>query len=111
MDRWNVVATLNYLDEEAELEIVKAKCEGDEQIFKDMINLANLTRNAFMGGDISTVMSPRTVLTWAENWQIFGDLEQSFKLTFLNKCDQAEKEVITEFYQRCFGDENVEKLA
>lgn len=110
MDRWNIVATLNYLDEAAEFDIIKGKVDADEATIKDMINLANLTRNAFMKGDISTVMSPRTVLTWAENWQIFDDLEQSFKLTFLNKCDEGEKEIITEFYQRCFGDEKVAKI-
>lgn len=110
MDRWNIVSILNYLDEAAELEIVKAKTNGDTETLKAMINLANMTRQAFINGDISTVMSPRTVITWAENWKIFEDLEQSFKLTFLNKCDNGEKEIISEFYQRCFGDDKVKKL-
>lgn len=114
IDRWNIVATLNYLTEAEEFEIVAAKFpklnKAEKDTIKDMISLANLSRTAFMNGDISTVMSPRTVISWAENWKIFEDLEQAFKLTFLNKCDDAEKPLITEYYQRCFGDDNVKKL-
>ena len=107
MDRWNIVTQLNYLEEAAEAEIVQGKfpkLKGKEkELIRTMINLANLTRQGFMKGDISTVMSPRTVITWAENWQIFNDVLQSFKLTFLNKCDEAERPIIMEYYQRCFG--------
>jgi cobaltochelatase CobS len=116
LDRWNIVAQLNYLSEEAEAEIVmsklpKLKAKEKDQI-KAMINMANLTRQGFIKGDISTVMSPRTVISWAENQQIFGDMLHSFKLTFLNKCDDAEKPIIMEYYQRCFGNEgNVAKLS
>ncbi len=107
MDRWSIVTTLNYLPAAEEEEIVLAKVpafatpEGKEQI-RAMVALAGLTRQAFMNGDISTVMSPRTVMTWAENSQIFGDLETAFQLSFLNKCDETERPVIAEFYQRCF---------
>ncbi len=114
MDRWSVVATLNYLPEEEETEIVLAKVpafankkkhpQGREQI-RNMVALANLTRQSFMQGDISTVMSPRTVITWAENWEIFGDAATSFRLSFLNKCDEAERTAIAEFYQRCMNEE------
>ena len=115
LDRWNIVAQLNYLSEEAESEIVmakfpKLKAKEKDQI-KAMINMANLTRQGFIKGDISTVMSPRTVISWAENQQIFADMLGSFKLTFLNKCDDAEKPIIMEYYQRCFGNEgNIAKL-
>lgn len=108
MDRWNIVATLNYLPREAESEIVLAKVpeydtrEGREKVAA-MVELATLTRAGFINGDISTVMSPRTVLTWAENAQIFGDLGVAFRLTFLNKCDETERPVVAEYYQRCFG--------
>ncbi len=115
LDRWNIVAQLNYLSEDAEAEIVfaklpKLKGKEKEQI-KAMINMANLTRQGFMKGDVSTVMSPRTVISWAENQQIFGDVLHSFKLTFLNKCDDAEKPIFLEYYQRCFGESNVAKLS
>ena len=110
MDRWNIVATLNYLPEEEEAAIVIAKVPSfaapkkKEQV-KAMVALANLTRQSFMQGDISTVMSPRTVITWAENADIFGDLATSFRLSFLHKCDEAERPAIAEFYQRCMNEE------
>jgi len=110
IDRWNIVVQLNYLSEAAEAEIIFGKFPKlkakDKDVIKTMINLANLSRSGFMKGDISTVMSPRTVITWAENWQIFGDILQSFKLTFLNKCDEAERPILMEYYQRCFGSEH-----
>jgi len=108
MDRWNIVATLNYLEHDAECGIVLAKlpgwdnAEGRETVGR-MVSLADLSRQGFMNGDISTVMSPRTVITWAENAKIFGDLAFAFRLTFLNKCDEIERPVIAEYYQRCFG--------
>lgn len=110
MDRWNIVATLNYLPETEEIAIVQAKVPsfkggGGREKIAAMVALANLTRQSFMNGDIATVMSPRTVMTWAENIQIFGSVETAFRLSFLNKCDEAEKPVIAEFYQRCFGEE------
>jgi len=114
MDRWNIVTTLNYLDEKAEEEIVFAKfpklSAAEKKTISQMIKLADLSRQSFMSGDISTVMSPRTVITWAENMFLFEDVEQAFKLSFLNKCDDAEKPVIREFYQRCFGDEAIARL-
>lgn len=110
MDRWNIVATLNYLAPEAEAEIVLSKVpdydtnEGRETI-KAMIALAELTRSGFMNADVSTVMSPRTVITWAENATLFHDIGFAFRLTFLNKCDEVERAVVAEYYQRCFGTE------
>ena len=110
MDRWSIVTTLNYLPHDEELAIVLAKspsfntAEGRKTL-SSMVRVADLTRNAFMNGDISTVMSPRTVITWAENTEIFGDLSFAFRLTFLNKCDELERATVAEFYQRCFGDE------
>ena len=114
IDRWNIVATLNYLPAEEEINIVLAQVpayEQDRSTVEAMVELANLTRNAFAAGDISTVMSPRTVITWAENTQIFGDIAHSFRLTFLNKCDDAERSLIAEFYQRAFGTELSESIA
>jgi cobaltochelatase CobS len=108
MDRWSIVTTLNYLPHDNEVEIVLAKAqtyrtaEGRDTINK-MVRVADLTRNAFMNGDISTVMSPRTVITWAENAEIFKDLAFAFRVTFLNKCDELERPIVAEFYQRCFG--------
>jgi cobaltochelatase CobS len=108
MDRWSIVTTLNYLPHDNEVEIVLAKAqtyrtaEGRDTINK-MVRVADLTRNAFMNGDISTVMSPRTVITWAENADIFRDLAFAFRVTFLNKCDELERPIVAEFYQRCFG--------
>ena len=110
MDRWNIVTTLNYLPFEKELEIVLTKNknynskDGKEKI-SNMIKVADLTRKGFINGDISTVMSPRTVLHWAENTEIFKDLGYAFRLTFLNKCDETEKKIISEYYQRCFGED------
>ncbi|OWJ65870.1 cobaltochelatase subunit CobS [Inquilinus limosus] len=110
MDRWSIVATLNYLPHDAEVEIVLAKVpdfdneEGRAKV-NAMVRLADLTRAGFIGGDISTVMSPRTVITWAENSRIFGDVGFAFRLTFLNKCDEVERSTVAEYYQRCFGTE------
>ncbi len=108
MDRWNIVATLNYLEHDAECEIVVAKLPDwdtpkERETVGRMVSLADLSRQGFMNGDISTVMSPRTVITWAENTKIFGDIAFAFRLTFLNKCDEVERPVIAEYYQRCFG--------
>jgi len=110
MDRWNIVTTLNYLPFEKELEIILTKNkgfnskEGKEKI-SSMVKVADLTRKGFINGDISTVMSPRTVLHWAENTKIFKDQGYAFRLTFLNKCDETEKKIISEYYQRCFGED------
>jgi len=116
MDRWNIVSTLNYLPHDAEQEIVLSKVpdyssKQDRELVGSMVELADLTRDGFMNGDISTVMSPRTVITWAENAKIFGDLGVAFRLTFLNKCDEMERPVVAEYYQRCFGDELPESAA
>ena len=110
MDRWNVVTTLNYLPFEKEMEIILSKNKKmDNKDGKDkvanMIKVADLTRKGFINGDISTVMSPRTVLHWAENYNIFKDVGYAFRVTFLNKCDELEKKIISEYYQRCFGDD------
>ncbi|MBA4335040.1 MAG: cobaltochelatase subunit CobS, partial [Methylobacterium sp.] len=117
MDRWSIVTTLNYLPHDNEVEIVLAKSkhfqgtpEGRSVIDK-MVRVADLTRNAFMNGDLSTVMSPRTVITWAENAAIFGDIGFSFRVTFLNKCDEMERTLVAEFYQRSFGKELPESAA
>ena len=115
MDRWNIVTTLNYLSLEKEMEIILAKNKvlnnpkGKEKV-ANMIKVASLTRKGFIGGDISTVMSPRTVLHWAENAEIFKDIGYAFRVTFLNKCDDLEKNIIAEYYQRCFGEELPESL-
>ncbi len=107
MDRWNIVASLNYLPAEQEIDIVTARVpaynteDGRKQV-ASMVRLAGLTRKGFMAGDLSTVMSPRTVINWAENTQIMGDLETAFALSFLNKCDELEKTIVAEYYQRCF---------
>jgi len=110
MDRWSIVSVLNYLphDEETAIILAKAKSFNDEQgreTISNMVRVADLTRSAFMNGDLSTVMSPRTVLTWAENTEIFKDTGFAFSLTFLNKCDELERGMVAEFYQRCFGEE------
>jgi cobaltochelatase CobS len=107
MDRWNIVATLNYLSPEEEIEIVLArvpayKTDEGKKTIAAMVRMANLTRKGFIAGDLSTVMSPRTVIHWAENAQIVGDIDFAFQLTFLNKCDDLEKSVVSEYYQRCF---------
>jgi len=110
MDRWSIVTVLNYLAHDKEVDIVLAKAphfqnkEGRDIINK-MVRVADLTRNAFMAGDLSTVMSPRTVITWAENADIFKDVGFAFRLTFLNKCDELERSLVAEFYQRAFGQE------
>ena len=115
MDRWNIVTTLNYLSLEKEMEIILAKnknlnnTKGKEKV-SNMIKVASLTRKGFMAGDISTVMSPRTVLHWAENSEIFKDTGYAFRVTFLNKCDDAEKNIIAEYYQRCFGEDLPESM-
>ena len=110
MDRWNIVATLNYLPHDAEMEIVLSKVptwntEDGKKTIAAMVALADLTRAGFIAGDISTVMSPRTVMTWAENARIFDDVGFAFRLTFLNKCDEMERATVAEYYQRCFGSE------
>ena len=110
MDRWNIVTTLNYLPFEKEMDIILSKNknfnskDGKEKI-SNMIKVADLTRKGFVNGDISTVMSPRTVLHWAENTTIFKDYGYAFRVTFLNKCDETEKKIISEYYQRCFGED------
>ena len=111
MDRWNIVTALNYLPAPVELEIVKSKVpEMDDKTIADMIRVAELTRQGFIGGDISTVMSPRTVITWAQNAEIFKDLGFAFRVTFLNKCDEAERMLVAEYYQRVFGEELPESV-
>src|SRR6185437_13268585 len=116
MDRWNIVVTLNYLAHDTEVDIVLAKAaayqtaEGKKTIAA-MVRVADMTRNAFINGDLSTVMSPRTVITWAENATIFGDIGFAFRVTFLNKCDELERPAVAEFYQRCFGQELPESAA
>ncbi|MEE3058665.1 MAG: cobaltochelatase subunit CobS, partial [Pseudomonadota bacterium] len=110
MDRWNIVSTLNYLPHDRETDIVHAKAvgydgaEGRDKIAA-MVRVADLTRASFINGDISTVMSPRTVLTWAENATIFDDIGFAFQVTFLNKCDELERPTVAEFYQRCLGED------
>ena len=116
MDRWNIVATLNYLAHDAEVDIVLAKVPAyatpeKKKVISAMVRVADMTRNAFINGDLSTVMSPRTVITWAENAEIFHDVGFAFRLTFLNKCDELERASVAEFYQRCFGEELPESAA
>jgi cobaltochelatase CobS len=117
MDRWSIVSTLNYLSHDVEAAIVLAKAPGYEtaegkRTVNAMVRVADMTRNAFMNGDISTVMSPRTVITWAQNAQIFGgDIGFAFRLTFLNKCDELERPTVAEFYQRAFGTDLPESAA
>lgn len=110
IDRWNIVASLNYLPPEEEIAIVLARVPGKDhekgrQHIAAMVALANLTRKGFAAGDLSTLMSPRTVITWAENCEIFRDPAVAFRLSFLNKCDEAERPIVAEYYQRCFGAE------
>jgi cobaltochelatase CobS len=110
MDRWNIVATLNYLPHDEEVKIVLAKApewdtEDGRRAISAMVALADLTRSGFINGDISTVMSPRTVMTWAQNANIFNDIGFAFRVTFLNKCDEVERPIVAEYYQRCFGTE------
>jgi len=104
MDRWNVVVGLNYLPAETEQTIVSAKVpEMEKKTIADMVKVADLSRQGFMNGDISTVMSPRTVITWAQNTAIFKDIGFAFRVSFLNKCDEAERMLVAEYYQRVFG--------
>ncbi len=117
MDRWSIVTTLNYLSHDVEAEIVLAKAPGyntaeGRRTINAMVRVADMTRNAFMNGDISTVMSPRTVITWAQNAEIFGgDLGLAFRMTFLNKCDELERGTVAEFFQRAFGQDLPESTA
>jgi len=116
MDRWSIVTTLNYLAHDAEAEIVLAKSPSYDSVegrrtLNAMVRVADMTRNAFMNGDISTVMSPRTVITWAQNAEIFGDVGLGFRLTFLNKSDELERPTVAEFYQRAFGTDLPESAA
>ncbi len=115
MDRWNIVVTLNYLEAEEEVKIVTAKVqellgEKGQKLCGQMVALAEMTRQGFMRGELSTVMSPRTVITWAQNAQIFGDVGMAFRFTFLNKCDESERGLVAEYYQRCFGEELPESV-
>jgi cobaltochelatase CobS len=109
MDRWNIVVTLNYLSHEREVDVVLARCpeyrtpDGRAQV-SAMVALANLTRKGFSDGDLSTLMSPRTVVTWAQNTTLFHDPALAFRLTFLNRCDEDERALVAEYYQRCIGD-------
>jgi len=113
MDRWSIVTALNYLAHDKEVDIVLAKAkhfqtpEGRDTVNR-MVRLADLTRQAFINGDLSTVMSPRTVITWAENADIFREIAFALRVTFLNKCDELERPLVAEFYQRCFGQELTE---
>ena len=115
LDRWNITTILNYLSLEKEMEIVLAKnknlnnAKGKEKV-ANMIKVASLTRKGFIAGDISTLMSPRTIIHWAENSSIFKDIGYAFRVTFLNKCDELEKNIIAEYYQRCFGEDLPESL-
>ena len=116
MDRWSMVATLNYLSHDAEAAIVLSKnpaynTEKGRKIVSQMVTVADLSRTAFMNGDLSTVMSPRTVINWAQNASIFRDVGYAFRLTFLNKCDELERQTVAEFYQRCFDAELPESAA
>ncbi|MCP5038952.1 MAG: cobaltochelatase subunit CobS [Rhodobacteraceae bacterium] len=116
MDRWSLVATLNYLGHDAETAIVLSKnphynSENGRKTISQMVTVADLTRTAFMNGDLSTVMSPRTVITWAQNAEIFRNVGYAFRLSFLNKCDELERQTVAEFYQRCFDEELPESAA
>ncbi len=117
MDRWSIVATLNYLPHDDEVGIVLSKAkafqksDAKKKVVNNMVRVADLTRQAFINGDLSTVMSPRTVLTWAENAEIFGNIGFAFRMTFLNKCDELERPLVAEFFQRCFGEELPESAA
>lgn len=108
MDRWNIVCSLNYLPMDEETDIILAKVkefgtkQGKDEV-ETMVKLADLTRKGFIAGDLSTLMSVRTVISWAENTIVFGNREQAFRLSFLNKCDELERSIVAEYYQRCFG--------
>ena len=106
MDRWNIVAKLNYLDEDKEIEIISKKVSAnneEKKIIASMVLMANLTRKGFEQKDISIVMSPRTVIMWAENYKIIKDIKNSFKFTFFNKCDESETDIYKEYFQRTFA--------
>src|SRR5690554_2220939 len=116
MDRWSLVATLNYLSHDAEMNIVLSKnptynTAAGRKTISQMVTVADLSRTAFINGELSTVMSPRTVITWAQNASIFRDVGYAFRLTFLNKCDELERQTVAEFYQRCFDEELPESAA
>jgi len=116
MDRWSLVATLNYLSHDSESAIVLSKnpvynTDAGRKTVSQMVTVADLTRTAFMNGDLSTVMSPRTVITWAQNATIFRNVGYAFRLSFLNKCDELERQTVAEFYQRCFDEELPESAA
>jgi len=116
MDRWSLVSTLNYLSVEAETTIVLSKVpnfntDTGRKTIKQMVTVAELSRTAFMSGDLSTVMSPRTVISWAQNTEIFKNVGYAFRLSFLNKCDELERQTVAEFYQRCFDEELPESAA
>jgi cobaltochelatase CobS len=112
IDRWNIVATLNYLPAEEEIAIVLARAPGTKrERVRAMVAVAELTRKGFAAGDVSTLMSPRTVITWAENCEIFRDVDVAFRLSFLNKCDEAERPIVAEYFQRCFGAELAESYS
>ncbi|MBL8287982.1 MAG: AAA family ATPase [Rubrivivax sp.] len=111
IDRWNIVATLDYLPRAEEIAIVLARVppmaasEAGRRRVAAMVEMAHLTRKGFAAGDLSTLMSPRSVITWAENCEIFGDTALALRYSFLNKCDEAERPLVAEYYQRCFDDE------
>jgi cobaltochelatase CobS len=116
MDRWSLVATLNYLSIDAETQIVLSKAphynnEKGRKTIKQMVPVADFTRRAFMNGELSIVMSPRTVINWAQNAEIFRNVGYAFRLSFLNKCDELERQTVAEFYQRCFDEELPESAA
>ena len=116
MDRWNIVTTLNYLSHDTEVTISLSKApeldnKAGRELISNMVRVADLTREGFMGGEISTVMSPRTVITWAQNLKIFNDVGLAFRMTFLNKCDEAERPIVAEYFQRCFAEELPESAA
>jgi cobaltochelatase CobS len=110
IDRWNVVATLDYLSREEEARIVLARVpqldhDAGRALVDSMVTMAGLTRRGFQAGDLSTLMSPRTVISWAENCEVFRDPKLALRLTFLNKCDEAERPIVAEYFQRAFGEE------
>ena len=114
MDRWHILSTLNYLDPKQEFKVVLSKVKDfksakDKSLLQDMIKLANLTRTGFANGDVSILMSPRTVISWAQNYKIFKDIKDTFNLTFLNKCDDLENPIFGEYFQRCF-DEDIDNV-
>ncbi|MGR3582481.1 MAG: cobaltochelatase subunit CobS, partial [Sagittula sp.] len=116
MDRWSLVATLNYLSIDAETQIVLSKAphynnEKGRKIIRQMVTVADFSRRAFMNGELSTVMSPRTVIAWAQNAEIFRNIGYAFRVSFLNKCDELERQTVAEFYQRCFDEELPESAA